>query len=115
MAYRTQANILTTPRGPGGTGAPDDAKVYELGDTIAANTTVVYDIDADAFYIDNGPTVSGTMQFNVDECTPMMVFRYGLFFRTRRFMRIRIQNLSGAPVTFHLVYSRNPNFLVMQF
>lgn len=112
----TQANILSpTSRGPGGTGELDDAKIYEIAVSLAANETKVLDIDANAFYCDDGPIATGSVQFNIDECTPLMALRYALFFRTRRFTRIRLKNLTALVQPIHLIYSRNPDFLVMQF
>src|SRR4029077_11731645 len=77
-----------------GSGALDDAKIYELAFTLAASERGrVFDIDANAFYMDNGPTAIGSVQFQIDECTPMVQIKYGMFFRTRRFTRIRFDNL----------------------
>src|SRR5688572_28954821 len=101
-------------KGPQASGALEDAKFYELRYSIAAGASQSFDLDATAFYVDNATTVTGEMEFTVDDCFPNMTFRYALFVRLRRFRRIRLFNLSGATQTGRLIYSTNPDFLVLQ-
>jgi len=117
---RTQANILPgtgqLPKSPLAQGGLDDAKFVELADTLTPGARKQYDVNAMGFYVDLMSNTLGDLVFSIDDCFPDVRIKVGFFFRLRPFTRLIIANpTSGVNQPFHLIYSINPDFLVMQF
>lgn len=102
------------PKGPQASGGLEDAKFYEYATTVPANATVVQGVDATSFYVDRCSSVAGQIQFSVDDCFPFVNIKLGAFVRLRRFRRLHLKNTTGAPIDVHLIYTVNPDFLVIQ-
>ncbi len=103
------------PKSPHARGDLEDAKFYAVNYLVPANSSVTYDVDATAFFVDDGPVALGTLEFSVDDCFPDVGFRYALFVRLRRFTRLHLRNLSGVDQAGRVILSRNPDFLIMQY
>jgi hypothetical protein len=103
------------PKSPHAAGGMEDAKFYELNVTLTPGEQRDFDLDATAFFIDDGPTVLGRLQFSVDDCFPWVDARYGMFVRLRRFRRLKLRSTHSADIAVHLVYTVNPDFFVAQW